>query len=154
MEGDLHRVEVPAAVKRKVKSMPYQNISGVLSAADQAAITTKTNEIRALPPVLVNLTAEERRALPKMSDGSEPFVTKALEYAEANPTLVPPFLSVTEWRKDYNYRQALRQVLQVIQPVVESIGDTELAVGSEAYQPVEQVGLFGFLQVLNPSRRV
>lgn len=113
--------------------MPYQNISAVLAAADQATITTKINEIRALIAVLVNLTADERRALPKMSDGNEPFVTKALEYAEANPNLVPPFLSVTEWRKDYNYRTALRQVLQVIMPLVESLDDTELAAGSESY---------------------
>ena len=113
--------------------MPYQNISAVLATADQATITTKTNEIRALLAVLVNLTPEERRALPKMSSGNEPFVTKALEYAEANPGLVPPFLNVPEWRKDYNYRNALRQVLQVIRPLVESIDDTELAAGSEAY---------------------
>ncbi len=113
--------------------MPYQNISAVMVTADQASITTKSNEIRAFFQTLVNLTAEERRALPKMSTGNEPFVTKALEYAEANPTLVPPFLSVPEWRKDYNYRNALRQILQVLRPLIESIDDTELAAGSEAY---------------------
>lgn len=122
------------ADKPKPKThMPYQNISAVMVTADQASITTKSNEIRAFFQTLVNLTADERRSLPKMSTGNEPFVTKALEYAEANPTLVPPFLNVPEWRKDYNYRNALRQILQVLRPLVESIDDTELAAGSEAY---------------------
>jgi mannose/cellobiose epimerase-like protein (N-acyl-D-glucosamine 2-epimerase family) len=121
--------------KERTDTMPYQNISAVLAAADQAAITTKTNEIRALFQTLVNLTADERRALPKMSAGNEPFVLKALEYAEANPHLVPPFINVVEWRKDYTYRNALRQVLQIIRPLVESVDDTEMAAGSEAYTP-------------------
>lgn len=70
-----------------------------------------------------------------MSSGNEPFVTKALEYAEANPNLVPPFINVVEWRKDYNYRNALRQVLQIVRSGVESVDDTEMVAGSECYTP-------------------
>ncbi len=62
-----------------------------------------------------------------MSAGNESFVIKAFEYAEANPNLVPPYINVVEWRKDYTYRNALRQVLQIIRPLVESVDDTEMA---------------------------
>jgi hypothetical protein len=42
-------------------------ISATLSPADQASALTKLGEIQTLLPFLINLTAEEKSALPKMS---------------------------------------------------------------------------------------
>jgi hypothetical protein len=68
---------------------------------DQAAIMQKLGELEVLlKPYLVALTAEERRVLPKMSDGNAPFVDKALQHAQANPTLAPAFLDVNELEVD------------------------------------------------------
>ena len=61
-------------------------------------------------------------------------MTKALTYAEANPQLVPPYLDVPEFRKDYNLALALQTLLQVSTPMQESIVDTASAVGHEAYR--------------------
>jgi len=114
--------------------MPYGNISSVLSDADKTAILTKLNDIKVLLTFLVNLTKDEKRGLQSLSPGNEPFVTKALTYAEANAGLVPPYLNVPEFRKDYNLALALQAVLQVSSPMQESLEDTTAAVGHEAYK--------------------
>lgn len=112
--------------------MSYQNISAVLAAADLTSILNKINEIKVLLPFLVNLTPDDIRGLSKISDKSEPFVTKALGYAETTPTLVPPYLSVPEFRKDYNLYLQLKAVLQQLEQLLEGVRDTSIAVGSEA----------------------
>ena len=114
--------------------MPHPSISSVLSDADKTAILTKYNEAKALLPFLVNLTKDEKRGLQSLSPGNEPFVTKALTYAEANPVLVPPYLNVPEFRKDYNLALALQTLLQTATPLQESMEDTAAAVGHEAYK--------------------
>jgi len=42
----------------------------------------------------------ERRALPKMNDGTQPFVQKCLEYCESDPQFVPPFLNMEGFTDD------------------------------------------------------
>ena len=42
-----------------------------------------------LTPVLISLTSEKRKEIPKMGDGTEPFVSKALDYANSNPRICP-----------------------------------------------------------------
>jgi hypothetical protein len=121
-------------LKEKDLTMPYANISNVLADADKASILTKLNDSKALLPFLVNLTKDEKRGLQSLSPGNEPFVTKALTYAEANAGLVPPYLNVPEFRKDYNLAVALQALLQVASPLQESMEDTAAAVGHEAYQ--------------------
>ena len=49
-----------------------------------------------LTPYLVAFTPDECKTLPKMSDGTLPFVKKAQEYATTNPSFVPPYIDVTE----------------------------------------------------------
>ena len=113
--------------------MPYQNISAEITPAQYDAIVAKLNELKALFPFLINLTPEERQALPKMGDSKQPFVTKALQYAQIFPLIAPPFISLPELGKDRGLALTLLQVLQLLRPFVESIDDTQLAAGSEAY---------------------
>ncbi len=116
------------------KTMPYANISAVLSDADKATIITKLNEAKALLPFLINLINEEKKGLQSLTPGNEPFVTKALTYAEANPGLVPPFVNIPEFRKDYNLAVAIGLVQQVLLPFVEGVDDTSRAGGNEAWE--------------------
>mgnify|MGYP003332956687 FL=1 len=114
--------------------MPYANISATLSDADKTAIITKLNEAKALLTFLINLTGAEKKGLQSLTAGNEPFVTKALTYAEANPNLVPPFVSITELRKDYNLALALLAIQQVLLPLAGALDDTNRAVGNEAWE--------------------
>jgi hypothetical protein len=113
--------------------MPYSNISAEITPAQYDLIVAKFNELKALFTFLINLTPEERQALPKMGNDKQPFVTKAFQYAQSFPLIAPPFINLGELGKDRGLALILIQVLQLARPFVESIDDTQLAAGSEAY---------------------
>jgi hypothetical protein len=113
---------------------PYSNISANLANSNYNDILQKLAEITELLPFLINLTAEERRSGLKMGDKSLAFVTKALEYAEANPNLVPPYLDVVEFRKDDTLREQVEKILRAVEQLAEMLSDTRLALGKEEFE--------------------
>lgn len=113
--------------------MPYSNLSVSISANALATIKQKIADINALLPFLINLTEEERQTLPKMGDKTLSFVQKALQYAQANPSLVPPYVNITELKKDLQLSEDLTSVLQPITQLQEALDDTTMAAGSESY---------------------
>ena len=114
--------------------MPYSNISASLSDTQRMQIIQHLKDAeQPMLPFLINLTMDEKQSLPKMKDGSEPFVSKALSYAEANPQFVPPYTNVPELRKDFALVQQLTLILQQVHILLEKLNDTSTAVGSEAY---------------------
>lgn len=113
--------------------MPYQNISIELKNDEIKEISHLIEQLFQRMPFLINLTPEERINLPKMADKSVAFVEKALEFAENNPQLVPPYVNVDELRKDFQLSENLRPLLNQARQLVEKLDDTVLAVGSEAY---------------------
>lgn len=81
----------------------------------------------------MNLTAAERQASPKMGDKTVAFVSKALEYANENTTLTPPYLDIAEFQKDMDLIQQLQAVYRPLSVIVEGLDDTIMLAGSEAY---------------------
>ena len=97
-------------------------------------VTTKLNEIKtALAPYVVNLTAEERKDLFKMSDKSQAFVTKVAEYTNTNPEFIPPFMSKPNLQLDLDNAMKLEPILQVAHQVCDNVSDTKMVSGSEAF---------------------
>lgn len=99
----------------------------------QAALQ-KLEEVSAtLEPFLIALTADERRQMPKMSDGNAPFVEKALRYAKKQPDLSPAYLKVEEMDIDFKAVNDLAAVLQVVTRLGSALDDTIKLAGSEAW---------------------
>lgn len=113
--------------------MPYQNVSAELKPDEKNEIINLIQQLTQKMTFLINLTPEERINLPKMGDKSIAFVEKALELAEANPQLVPPFVNVSELRRDFELAINLREIFMLVKQLYEKLDDTTLAVGSEAY---------------------
>ena len=113
--------------------MPYQNISAELKPDEKNAILDLIQQITDKLPFLINLTQEERIQIPKMGDKTVAFVEKALELAQQNQHLVPPYLNIDELRRDLELAKQLRDVLNKLAPLLEKVSDTYLAAGSEAY---------------------
>lgn len=86
-----------------------------------------------LSPYLQALSPEERRALPKMGDGTEPFVSKVLDYASSDPQFVPPFVDVPEMGYDWNAVQHLIPLLRSVSQLQSNLNDTVMLAGSECY---------------------
>lgn len=126
--------------------MPYSNLSVTLTPAE---ITTLNDAITAFRTVLdgktVNLTPEERSQLYKMRNNRLSLAEIALDQANSNPNLVPPYINLTEAQRDMAYYKQLRTYASILQSLLETIDDTQKAVGSEVlkfclpyYQSVKQ----------------
>lgn len=113
--------------------MAENRVTASLPTADQQAVLAAIQTIRQKLPFLIDLTPEERRALPKMGDKSRAFVAQALTVATQNTDILPRSFDVEEMRKDYELVQALEPIMTALAQLQELIEDTYLEVGSEAY---------------------
>ena len=123
---------VPNNTPNKPTTMDNR-ISASLSAADKTAILTKIGEISALLPFLLNLTADEKSSLPKMSsirDGMDEVFSQEMA---AHPEMVPNFVDMTEVAKDRALRTALRDLHQQMCALCEGMEDTLTAAGVDTY---------------------
>jgi hypothetical protein len=113
--------------------MPNAPISAQLSDTNREVIMSAIATIKASMPFLVDLTVEDRKALPKMGDKSRAFVTKALEIATQNPDFLPRSFDLEEMRKDVELFDQLYPLLLSLNQLQEMMENTYTAVGSEAY---------------------
>lgn len=113
--------------------MADNQVSAKISTADREAVMEAISTIRQKLPFLIDLSTEERKALPKLGDKSRAFVSKALEIAAQNPDFLPRSFDVDEMRRDIELFEALYPILLSLTQLQELVDDTSVAVGSEAY---------------------
>jgi hypothetical protein len=115
--------------------MALDNLVAVqIPPADLESIRTKVAEIESLlNPYLISLSPQKRKELPKMGEGTGPFVNKALEYAKTNPQIVPPFVNISSFDIDVSAVTVLNTILRPLQQLVSKLDDTIVLSGSEAY---------------------
>ncbi len=119
--------------------MTITPISATLTEIDRDAVKKAIATIKEKLPFLIDITTDERKALPKMGDKSRAFVSKALEIATQNPDFLPRSFDLEEMRKDVQLFEALYPLLLSLNQLQELVDDTCLAVGSEAYAAALQV---------------
>ncbi|NJO43301.1 MAG: hypothetical protein HC769_26145 [Cyanobacteria bacterium CRU_2_1] len=113
--------------------MTTNQISATMTQADREAVLAAVATIKEKLPFLVDLNAEERKALPKMGDKSRAFVSKALEVATQNPDFLPRSFDLEEMKRDVELFQALYPIFLSLTQLQELVDDTVMAVGSDAY---------------------
>lgn len=86
-----------------------------------------------LSPYLKALSPEQRRELPKMGDGTVPFVSKVVDYAESEPNFLPPYTDVQEMKYDWEAVEHLMPLLRSVRQLQSNLNDTVLLAGSECY---------------------
>jgi hypothetical protein len=92
------------------------------------------NEIKTLlAPYVVSLTDQERRDILKMSDKSQAFVNKVVDYANTNPEFIPPYMSKANLDIDFDNVMKLDPVMQIAMQVCDQISDTKMVSGNEAF---------------------
>lgn len=87
-----------------------------------------------LAPFLIALTPEERMTIPKMSDGSRPFVEKVMDYVQSEPSFLPRFVPVEEMQKDWKSNKAIDSVYKSAMLLCNDLNDTMMLAGSEVYE--------------------
>lgn len=113
--------------------MPYTNIDATVTDTQRTAVFAAIADIESSLTFLINLTALERKSLPKMGSATQSFVSKAMEIAGNNPQFVPPYVDVPAMKKDYELAVRLQGIEMQLASLHEKVSDTNLAAGSEAY---------------------
>ncbi|HZL10657.1 MAG TPA: hypothetical protein VFC65_11725 [Prolixibacteraceae bacterium] len=102
--------------------------------ADIDLVTSKLEEvITVLKPHLIALTPAERQELPKMSDGTLPFVQKCLSYCKSNPEFAPAFINFDGLDADMKVYQQLLPIYRLILQLENKLNDTTMQAGAESY---------------------
>lgn len=108
-------------------------IDAAVSAASRDAVLDHIEQIRALLPFLLDLSPEDRQALPKMGDKSRAFVSQALQLAEQDDSYLPRSFDVAEMKRDVALAEQLYPIVVALKQLSEFVDDTYVQVGSEAY---------------------
>ena len=86
-----------------------------------------------LKPMLISLTPQQRREVPKMGDRTAPLVEKILDYARSNPEFTPPYMDVDEMEVDLKAVDELQSIYRPLLQLMQQLDDSILLSGSEAY---------------------
>jgi hypothetical protein len=114
--------------------MDYARISLVLSPEDLASLRQGIADLDQLVSAYaVNLSPEDRKTVYKMGDRSRSFVEQGLKYAKDHPEFVPPFLNPDEYQKDWDLSVQGKDLVKLLEPVMEKLVDTQMVAGAEAF---------------------
>ena len=108
-------------------------IDAVLSADQQTAVAAHLAAIKASLSFLISLTADERRALPKMGDKTQAFVEKALDVTTRHPEILPGLFKAEDFRRDVELVKALTPILREVRELFAKLDDTVFEASSEAF---------------------
>lgn len=108
-------------------------VKGTLSAEQQQTILELIDQIQAQLPFLIDLNAEERRALPKLGNKSQAFVDQGLILANQNSGILPRNFDLDEYQRDVALFRQLHPLVMALGQLQGRLEDTLLAAGSDAY---------------------
>lgn len=86
-----------------------------------------------LKPYLLALSPADRQAIPKMSDGTQPFVEKTIAYCESMPHFIPQYLNATVLTNNMALYYQLIPLLRVVKQLNNGLDDTAMKAGAECY---------------------
>ncbi|HAM98809.1 MAG TPA: hypothetical protein DCQ26_09390 [Marinilabiliales bacterium] len=92
------------------------------------------SQLKALFPFGIKLSNEQRKTMTKIDDARVPFTEKALQYGKQEPRIVPPYTDLDELTRDLNLYKGLSQIEKELLSLTETIVDTRIAAGADAYQ--------------------
>ena len=114
----------------------YVLVAAAKEACDGAVDTLMTY----LKPTLLNLTDDQRAALPRIGAKHDVLIVKGAGYARTNPELLPAFLDAGEYQRDVDaitiltpYRQKLGQIVDMIDDTMDQARAEGYAAGRALY---------------------
>ena len=97
-------------------------------------ILQKVTDIKGQLPFLLKLTDADRKSLQMMDDGRKPFVEKSLDYASRNDAVNPGGDLLEAAAVDLSLNTSLQTVENELAQLYESVRDTRMLAGAEAYE--------------------
>lgn len=122
--------------------MSQNLISHNLSHEQLNAILDTISTLKEQLHFLIDLDAKDKRNLVKMGDSSKVFVERALHMAQNHSDILPRRFDLEEYARDVSLAQKLRQIQNILSPLLDKLNDTTLAAGSDAYAQSLEVYTF------------
>ncbi len=113
--------------------MTSNRVSAALSVDDRQTVMSAIETIKQAMPFLVHLTAEERKAAPKVGDRGRGFILNCLDAAQQHSDCLPRSFEVEEMYKDVKLMEDLYPVLMALTELQSLIDDTYFVAQSESY---------------------
>jgi Mlc titration factor MtfA (ptsG expression regulator) len=118
-------------------------VSATLSDEDKAAVIAALATIKSKLPFLISLTTDEKKRLPRIDEGSQPWSEKMLTVATQHPDFLPGGFKTEEMRKDVTLWKDFIPVYQEITSLAQLVDNTYLAIAVDAYSAALAVYTFG-----------
>ena len=126
------------------------NLSITIPPETLQAVKDALQQIQSMmAPYVVALTPEQRKEIPKVNDGTEPFMGKVVEYSAANAQFLPAYVSLVELQKDWNVFSEITPLLRTMDQIRDNFSDTAMLAGSEAYK-----GALSYYQSVKQAAKV
>ncbi len=107
----------------------------VYTAEEMEQVKNSLNQLEALAnKYRPNLTAEERLSYGTIKELNKLFVNKSKTLMEQNSNLVPPFLDMEEFNRDFTARKNIEDVLLRIDRIVRNLSDIKILLDNDNYQ--------------------
>ena len=113
--------------------MSFPVIIATLADADVQKAQSDVQDIWTLLPFMVNISGDEKKAIPKMGSGSVGWVEKAMDYVQANPQFVPQYLNVANLKSQLQLTKQLAPIFETVNQLHTALDSTYAVVGSEVY---------------------
>lgn len=109
-------------------------VSVVFTPAEVSDINIAVDSILAIIQAkATNLTPAERQMYGKVRYEFEVWIDKCYGHMIANPTLVPSYIDVTEYKADYAARNTMKPVEEKLKQLFEMFDDTFVLLGHDLY---------------------
>jgi len=112
--------------------MTENRIDLVITQEQIDTILAALKSIEEIIPGLIELTLEQRKAMPRYSSDDLGFILDALSIAEQHPEILPPSFDLDEMRRDVNTLQKLTALSHAIARFAGIFDDSLYAAGSES----------------------
>ena len=115
--------------------MALENLISIAIPPDtkQQAIDGIKSVDQLLTSFLHPLSDTQRANIAKVSDGTEPYMSKINSYVTTNPEFAPSFMDVSEFKKDYLAYADCLDIIKPLKQLLSKLEDTKTLCGSEGY---------------------
>lgn len=104
-----------------------------------------TNLEKALNPLKINLTTDERNKYGRVNEQNKLFINKIYDYANAQPELRSPDVEWEEFMKDYKSRNMLENTYNRLQELATRVNNSKILHDYDNYQDsLEDYAYTGF----------
>jgi len=115
-------------------------VSYVFTEADFTALKQKVTEMQAkVDEFAIELHLDNKRELKTLGDRSLPFTEQAFLLTTQQPKLIPAFVSIEEFSKDFNLFKQSKELIKLLEVLLERLNDTSIAAGSDAFSTARKI---------------